>query len=58
MVTLQKQIAEIFLQKLSESKDVDSEKISQLSKLLADGKRPKAEEFVKIFSHPAGGDLK
>jgi hypothetical protein len=58
MATLQQQIVEKFLAKLSESKDVDPERIEQLRSLLADSKKPKAEDFVKIFSLPAGGDLK
>ena len=58
MVTLQQQIAEKFLAKLTESTDVDPGIIEQLRRLLADSKKPKAEEFVKIFSLPAGGDLK
>jgi hypothetical protein len=58
MATLQQQIAEKFLTKLSESKDMDAEKIDQLRSLLADSKKLKADEFVKIFSLPAGGDLK
>jgi hypothetical protein len=58
MATLQQQIAEKFLGKLAESKDVDAEKIDQLRTLLANGKKPKADDFVKIFSLPAGGDLK
>jgi hypothetical protein len=58
MATLQQQIAEKFLAKLSESKDLDPVKIQQLRSLLADSKKLKAEEFVKIFSLPAGGDLK
>ena len=58
MVTLQQQIAEKFLAKIEESKDVDAEKIDQLRALLSTGKKPKAEDFVKIFSLPDGGDLK
>ena len=58
MVTLQQQIAEKFLSKLAESKEVDTEKIDQLRTLLADNKKVKAEDFLKIFSLPAGGDLK
>jgi hypothetical protein len=57
MATLQQQIAEKFLAKLAESKKVDPDKIEQLEKLVADGKKIKADEFVKIFSLPAGGDL-
>ena len=58
MATLQQQIAEKFLAKLSESKEVDAEQIEQLRKLLADNKKVKAEDFLKIFSLPASGDLK
>ena len=58
MPTLQQQIAEKFLAKLAESKDVDAEKIDQLRALFANTKKPKADDFVKVFSLPAGGDLK
>jgi hypothetical protein len=58
MATLQQQIAEKFLARLAESKKVDAEKIEQLRVLLAESKKPKAEDFLKIFSFPAGGDLK
>ena len=58
MATLQQTIAEKFLAKLADSKEVDAAKIDQLRNLLADGKKPKAEDFVRIFSLPAGGDLK
>ena len=58
MATLQQQIAEKFLAKLTKSKTVDADKIDQLRTVLADSKKLKADEFVKIFSLPAGGDLK
>ncbi len=58
MATLQQQIAEKFLAKLAESKHVDADKIEQVRQLLADGKKAKADDFVKIFSLPAGGDVK
>jgi hypothetical protein len=58
MATLQQQIAETFLAKLSESKVIDAEKIDQLRTLLANNKKPKVDDFVKIFTVPAGGDLK
>jgi hypothetical protein len=58
MATLQQQIAETFLAKLADSKQLDADKIEQLKKLLADSKKLKAEEFVKVFSLPAGGDIK
>ena len=58
MATLQKQIADKFLAKLAASKDFDTAKLEQLKALLADGKKVKPEDFVKIFSLPAGGDLK
>jgi hypothetical protein len=59
MATLQQQIADKFLAKLAQSMEVDAEKIDQLRSLLAgSGKKLKADDFVKIFSAPAGGDLK
>jgi len=58
MATLQQQIASKFLERLAESKQVDASKVEQLRKLLTDSKRPKADDFVKIFSLPAGGDVK
>ena len=59
MATLQQQIAEKFLAKLAESKDADAERIERLRKLLADGKKLKVDDLVKIFSLPAdSGGLK
>jgi hypothetical protein len=58
MPTLQQEIADKFLAKLAESKDIDAEKIDQVRTLLANSKKPKADDFVQIFSLPAGGDLK
>ncbi len=58
MPNLQQQIAEKFLAKLAESKDLDVVKIEKLRALLTDGKKVKVEDLVKIFSLPAGGDLK
>jgi hypothetical protein len=58
MSTLQQQIAEKFLAKLASSKDLHSETIDQLRTLLAVGKKPKADEIVKIFQHSGGGDIK
>ena len=58
MATLQQKIAEKFLAKLADSKDVDTAKIDQLRMLLAEGKKPKVDDFIRIFSLPAGGDLK
>jgi hypothetical protein len=58
MPTLQQQIVEKFLTKLSGAKEIDADKIDQLRSLLAAGKRLKADDLVKVFSRPAGGDLK
>lgn len=58
MATLQQQIAEAFLAKLAESKAIDAEKIEQLRSLLANDRKPKADEFAKIFTVSAGGDLR
>ena len=58
MSNLQQQIAQKFLAKLAESKDIDAAKIEKLRALIVDSKKVKVEELVKIFSLPAGGDLK
>lgn len=58
MATIQQQIAEKFLARLAESKAVDAGRIDQLRSLLADSKRLKADDVVKISLLPAGGDLK
>ena len=57
MAALQQKIAETFLAKLAE-KGVESERIDQLRILLMDSKKLKADDLVKVFSRPAGGDLK
>jgi hypothetical protein len=58
MPTLHQKIAEKFLAKLTDSKAVDAERVEQLRALLADGKKLKADEFVKIFTQSDGGDIK
>jgi hypothetical protein len=58
MPTLQQTIAEKFVAKVAHSKDIDAAKIEQLQILLSNGKKPKVDDFVRIFSLPAGGDLK
>jgi ERCC4-related helicase len=58
MATLHQQIADKFLAKLADSKDVDAGKIEQLRSLLADGKKIKADEFVKIFTQSDSSDFK
>ena len=58
MGTLQQKIAGKFLEALSVGKTLDDDKIEQLRLLLADNKKPKSEDFLKIFTAPAGGDVK
>ena len=58
MPTLQQKIVEKFLGQLAESKAMDAERIEQLRILIADSKKLKADDLVKLFSQPAGGDLK
>jgi hypothetical protein len=57
MATLQQTISEKFIEKISELEEVDAEKIDQIRTLLANNKKPKPEDFIKIFSFPSG-DLK
>ena len=58
MATLQQQIAEKFLAQLIESKGVSAEKVEKLRSALAAEKKPKADDFVRIFSEPDHGDIK
>ena len=58
MATLEQQIAEKFLGQLAESKAVSAEKIEKLRSALSAARKPKAEDFVKIFSEPDHGDIK
>jgi hypothetical protein len=57
MVTLRQQIAEKFLAKLADREDFDAEKVEQLRSMFANGKKPKPDDLVQIFSSPAGGDV-
>jgi hypothetical protein len=56
--TIQQTIVDKFLAKLGEGKEVDASKIEQLRNLLANDKKPRPDDFVKIFTIPAGADLK
>jgi hypothetical protein len=58
MGTLQQRIAGQFLEKLTTSMKLDATKVEELTKLLKDGQRLKVDDLVKIFSLPAGGDVK
>jgi len=58
MGTLHQKIASKFLEKLAKSERADATKVEQLRKLLKESPRPKVDDFVKIFSLPAGGDIK
>jgi hypothetical protein len=58
METLQQKIVGKFLATLREGKGLDENKIEQVRKLLADSKKPKSDDFIKIFTAPAGGDVK
>lgn len=58
MATLQQKISDTFIAKLAESKVLEPGSIDQLRILLADRKKLKVDALVKVFSQPAGGDLK
>jgi hypothetical protein len=57
MATLQQQIAEKFLDRLAESKEISAEKTEKLRLALATDKKLKADDYVKIFSEPDHGDI-
>jgi hypothetical protein len=58
MPILQQQIAEKFLASLSEREDIDAAQVDELRALLGRGKRPKAEDFIQVFTMPRGGVVK
>ena len=58
MTILQQQIADKFLAKLAESGTLDAERTEQLRVLLAGKKKVKADDLVKLFSAPVGGNIK
>ena len=58
MATLQQKIAETFLAKLADAAEIDANKLAQIKALLAAERKPKVDDFVKVFSLPAGGDVK
>lgn len=58
MPTLPQEIATQFLANLSTTGKVDATTIEHLRVILADGKKIKAEDLVRIFSRPVGGDIK
>jgi predicted transcriptional regulator len=58
MTSFQQQIVARFLAKLAESTDMDAEKIEQLKNLLAETKKVKPDDLIKIFSLPVGEPIK
>jgi hypothetical protein len=58
MAKLQNEIADTFLEKLKASPDITPEMVAALRKLLSATKKLKVDDLVKVFSPPAGGDVK
>lgn len=58
MPTLQQQIAEKFLKQLAQSTEVSAEKVERLRSVLSAAKKPKADDFVRVFTEPDHGDIK
>ena len=57
MRTLQQQIVEKFLTALAKDQNFDAAKVEALRRLLAESKKPKADDLVEVFSTPAGDDV-
>jgi hypothetical protein len=57
MPTLQQQIVDKFLAGLAESDGWDSARLGKLRELLTAQKVPKADDFVRVFSMPAGVEI-
>ncbi|MEZ5924148.1 MAG: hypothetical protein R3D57_07160 [Hyphomicrobiaceae bacterium] len=58
MVKLEKCIEEKFLKSLSEDKAVDAAIVHQLRELFANSNKPKADDFVRIFTSLVDGEVK
>ena len=58
MPTLQKQIADRFLEELKHAEGVDPAQLDELKTLFSSNKKIKVEDLIRIFRLPAGGDLK
>lgn len=57
MPTLQQLIAEKFLRRLKEGQVLDGQALKQLSDLFGAGKKIKADDLVKVFTTPPGGEV-
>jgi hypothetical protein len=57
MQTLQQQIIEKFLASLAESEGWDAGRLNKLREVLTAEKQPKADDFVRVFTMPAGGEI-
>lgn len=57
MPTLQRLIAEKFLARMKEGQVLDEQALKQLSDLFGDGKKIRADDLVKVFSQPPGGEI-
>lgn len=57
MPTLQQLIAEKFLRRLKEGQVLDGQALKQLSDLIGAGKKIKADDLVKVFTTPPGGEV-
>jgi hypothetical protein len=40
------------------AKDIDAEIVVELRRLLSRGKKPKADEFIRVLTAPPGGEVK
>jgi hypothetical protein len=58
LATLQQKIADEVIAKLQKAAEFDDVKLKRLQELMRSGKRVQAEDLVKIFSTPCGGDLR
>lgn len=58
MASLQQQIADKLLAALAERRDIDADIVAELRQLLSRGKKPKPDEFLRVFTAPPGGEVK
>jgi hypothetical protein len=57
MATIQEEVLETFCRKLAETEGFTGLKVQALRELFSDGKKPKADDVIRVLAQPADTDL-
>jgi len=57
MVTIQEEVLETFCQKLAQTAGFTGLKVQALRELFSGGKKPKADDVIRVLAQPANTDL-